>query len=160
MSFFVQATSDSRYRTGRGIASLMLAAVLVVMAVAQLFTFEDFPETIMQMDLLWSGETAAMFQAALIVILEVAALPYLLFMPLSPAGRLVSMAAGWLAVTWWVYVSFWITITQNEMPNGGLLGATVDISSGWWMVGFSLMLALLAVWAARDGGLYARTSKK
>lgn len=117
------------------------------MAVAQLFTFEDFPGVIAQMDLP-GGEAFASIYAAFIVTVEIAALPFLLSMRLSPAARIVSMIAGWVAIAGWLFLSLWVNAVQPSTVDSGLLGATVSITAGWWEVFFSLALTVLAAWVA------------
>ena len=148
MSFFVRSTAAPKPKT-KNIrpVSLLLAGIFIVMAVAQLFTFEDFPGVIIQMNLP-GGEMFASPRAALIVILEIAALPFLLFMQLSPAARAFSMFAGWAVVIVWMATSLWTNIVVMATVNSGFLGATVSLASGWWMVLFSLALGTLAAWAA------------
>ena len=118
------------------------------LAVCQLFTFEKFPGVIMQLGLPWNNEIAASLQAALLVILEVAALPFLLFMPLSRLARVVSMVAGWMVIVWWVGITLWSNGATTESLNSGLLGATIELPAGWWMLFFTGALAVLAGWAA------------
>ncbi|MDN5274792.1 MAG: rane protein of unknown function [Candidatus Saccharibacteria bacterium] len=148
MSFFVKSTPASVPKTKniRPI-SLGLAAVLVIMVVAQLFTFETFPKVIADM-LLPGGSDVSSIRAALIVTLEVAALPFLLSMRLSPAMRVVSMVAGWFAITAWFVASLWVNLSPNMGMNSGLLGDTISVPVGWWSVLFCLSLGVLAAWSA------------
>lgn len=116
----------------------------MILAVAQLFTFEKFPDVIMGLGLPWNNEVTAALQAALLVILEVAALPFLLFMPLSRLARVVSMVAGWLVIVWWVGIALWSNGMATSAPNTGLLGATIETPVGWWMIFVTGGLAILA----------------
>jgi hypothetical protein len=148
MSYFVQATSPSHPKTKNvRTISIALAGVLATMAVAQLFTFEKFPDVIQQM---WlpGGEAIATVRAALIVVFEIGAIPFLLFMRLSPAMRFVSMVSGWLAIMAWMGASLWQNISGGVIANSGLLGATVRLPVGWWNVLFCLALGILAAWVA------------
>jgi hypothetical protein len=148
MSVFVQATSAPKPKTKNirtiGIA---LTAAFVVMAVAQLFTFEDFPGVISTM---WMPGDAmlASVKAALIVTLEIGAIPFLLSMRLSPAMRFVSMLSGWLAIAAWFTVTLWQNLSSGVIVNSGLLGATVKLPVGWWNVLFCIALGILAAWVA------------
>jgi hypothetical protein len=126
--------------------SIAFAAVLVVMAVAQLFTFEKFPHVISQMWLPYS-ELSSVY-AAFIVTFEVAALPFLLSMRLSPAMRAVSMVAGWLSVLVWLAVALWENLSGNVTANGGFLGDTLSLPVGWWNVLFCIALGVMAAWAS------------
>ncbi len=148
MTWLVQATAASRPKTKNiRTVGIGLAAVFVVMAVAQLFTFEDFPETIAAM---WlpGGDAVASVRAALIVTLEVAAVPFLLSMRLSPAMRFLSMVAGWLAIAAWFVASIWQNLSSGVIVNSGLLGPTVKLPVGWWNMLFCVALGILAAWAA------------
>jgi hypothetical protein len=148
MSHFVQATPASQPKTKNiQTASLALVAVLVMMAVAQLFTFEKFPAVISGM---WlpGGDIFSPLYAALIVSFEVLAVPFLLSMRLSPAMRVFSMVAGWITVAAWFVVALWENMTQDVISNSGLLGASVHLPVGWWSVLFSIALGVLAAWAS------------
>lgn len=147
MSFLSKATEAPKPKTRNAwMASLLLAAFLVIMAVGQLFTFEDFPRTI---DAMWlpGGLTFATIVAALIVTLEVLALPFLLGLRLSVAMRILSMIFGWLAIVAWLAVSIG-NVLNADVANSGLLGATVSLPVGWWSILFCMALGILAVWAA------------
>ena len=148
MSWFVKATAAQRPKTKNiRTVGLGLAGVFVVMAVAQLFTFEKFPEVITAM---WlpGDELFSPVRAAVIVTLEVAAVPFLLSMRLSPAMRFISMVAGWMAIVAWLVATIWQNISSGVISNSGLLGASVSLPVGWWNVLFCVALAVLAAWAA------------
>lgn len=148
MSFFVQSTVAPAPKTGniRPVA-IALAAVFIVMAVAQLFTFEKFPEVLANV---WlpGGKPMAQVYAAVIVTLEVFALPFLLGMRLSPAMRVFSMVAGWLTVMFWLAVTLWENFSGDVIANSGLLGDTVSLPVGWWNILFCVALGILAAWAS------------
>jgi len=148
MSVFVQATSAMRPKTKNiRTVGIALTAVFVVMAVAQLFTFEDFSAVIDAMWLPGGGGMSSVW-AALIVVFEVAAVPFLLSMRLSPAMRFVSMVSGWLAIAMWFTATLWQNLSSGVIVNSGLLGATVTLPVGWWNVLFCVALGILAAWAA------------
>jgi hypothetical protein len=117
------------------------------MAVAQLFSFEDYGSVFAGMWLPGGADMASLY-AAVIVILEVGAVPFLLMMFLSRAMRVLSMMAAWAAVIFW----FVVTVAQNGskhiIANDGMLGATVPLPVGWWAVLFSIALGIMAAWAA------------
>ncbi len=123
---------------------MLLAAILIAMVVAQLFTFEKFPDVIAHMGLPAGNDFAAL-RAALIAILEVASVPFLLGMRLSHLARIVSMVAGWMVVIAWTFASVW---TYGAGVNGGLLGATIPLRSAWWTILFCLGLIGLTIWTA------------
>lgn len=145
MSFFVQSTTSPTPKTKYvELTSIMLAAVFVILAVAQLYSYEDFPDVVAN---LWlpGGRAAADLWAVMIVILEVAAIPFLLSMKLSPAMRVVSMLAGWLSVVSWIAVTIWINVSVNAVTNGAVLGATIPVVASWYLVcGFVIFAGILA----------------
>lgn len=148
MSFFVMSTPARPPKTSNvRLVSLSLAAVFVVLAVAQLFKFEDFPGVIAGF---WlpGGETVARLVAALLVTCEVLALPFLLAMRLSPAMRILSMGLGWLVIAGWLFLALWANCTTNVIGSMGIFGATLRIPVGWWAAFFFVALAVLAGWAA------------
>lgn len=148
MSFFVQSTPATSPKTENvKYASIALAAVFVLLAVAQLYSFEDFPQVIASMGL-EGGRPMAEVYAALLVTGEVLALPFLLGMRLSPAMRAVSMLVGWLVVLSWLKIAIFLNVTTNAVTNSGVLGATIPVPAGWWMVCLFVALALLTVWAS------------
>jgi len=148
MSFIAKSTAPRRPKTKNiRMVSLLLAAIITVMAVAQLFTFERFGEVIVGMGLPVSA-TWGQVIAAFIVTLEVLALPFLLFMRLSHLMRVISVVSGWLVVKAWFILSIWVNIVTPASSNTGLLGATVPVAVGWWMVFFTLGLVILDGWIA------------
>ncbi|MFI5212810.1 MAG: hypothetical protein ACHQTE_02520 [Candidatus Saccharimonadales bacterium] len=149
MSIFVQATDAPRYENGvvTGV-SLVLAGIFAVMAVAQLFTYEDFPAALSGYWLL-GGQVSVHLVAALLVTFEVFTLPFLLRMRVSPLMRLMSLAFAWLAAAVWLVLSLWVVTTTNALTNAGLLGATVRLTPGWWQVVFSVALLALVGFITR-----------
>lgn len=147
MSFFVHATPAVTPKTPntRRVA-ILVAAIYIVLALAQLFSFTRFSSVIYDM---WlpavDGQTAALL-AALVVIGEVFAVPFLLSMRLSPAMRVVSMGLGWLVTIWWIVTLLWQNIMGSAPNSSGLFGATVALPVGWWSVCFMLGVAVLVAW--------------
>ena len=145
MSFFVKSTPAIQPRTKNiRFISVGLAAVLIVMVIAQLFKFETFPDVIAATGV--PGES--LVWAAMIVICEVLALPFLLAMRLSPAMRMVSMVSGWIVVAMWLKISLWVNFSSGTVENGGLLGDTIALPAGWWSIPICLSLGILAAWAS------------
>jgi len=124
-----------------------VAAVFMVMAVAQLFAFEDFPAVIEDF---WLSldDRGVQLLAAIIVTLEVTALPFLLSMRLSLLARIVSMIAGWLVIAIWLGLLLWQNVSVNVIANNGLLGETIALPVGAWSVLFMLTLAVAMAWAS------------
>jgi hypothetical protein len=145
MSFFVTSSPARKPKTKNiRTISLALAVVFTGMAVAQLFTFEDFPAVIAHM---WLPGDSSVWAAG-IVTLEVLALPFLLAMRVSLAMRAVSMVAGWLVVAMWLYITTWGNVSSDIIANSGLLGETISLPVGWWTVLFCMALGVLAAWTA------------
>lgn len=146
MKFFVSPEVASKPLTPQSSqVSLLFAGLIALMAVAQLFTFEDFIFLIEDLSLPLA--LPPLLTASFMVIAEVMALPFLLRMTLSPAFRWLSMALGWLVVVFWLFVSFWIWLQSPQVDTVGFLGA-ITLPPGPWMVLFSISLAILAIWSS------------
>ena len=149
MSFFVQATkAKAPKNTNAGKVALFFAAILIVLAIGQLFSFAKFGAAIYDMGLPGIDNAAAKLLAALVTIMEVLAVPFLFRMYLSPLMRVFSMVLGWLSVAWWLYVLIWQNLMTTMLGNNGLLGGTLALPVGWWAVCFMLGVAVLAGWAS------------
>jgi hypothetical protein len=148
MSLFVTPTEapEARSAESRHI-SLFYAGILVVMVLAQLFTFETFLELIGSFGLP-GGLSMAYVLTAILVASEVFALPFLLRMVLSPAFRWLSMACGVLVGALWVFLSSWVVIGGATVTTIGFLGTVVETMPGWWAVLLSVALLLLGIWSA------------
>ena len=158
MRLFVQPTTAPAPKTNNtSWVSLALAAILIGLAVAQLYSFEDFPEVITGLGLP-GGAIWASTYASLLVTGEVLALPFLLRMTLSPAMRIVSMVTGWMVIVAWFIIMIWTNINIDEPVNSGILGATVPVALGWWAVCVFVALGALAAWSA--WGMWPCPTKK
>lgn len=148
MSVFVDVTSAPVPKSTQvRLVAIFLAGIFTVMAVAQLFTFEDFPALINDLLPMGSMQSAKLI-AALIVTSEVLAIPFLLGMALSPLMRRCSMALGWVVVLFWLFMSVWLNVTDTIATTNGFLGTTIKLPIGWWSVFFSLGLVVLMIWAS------------
>lgn len=156
MSFFVLPTltpkPKSKYIQPM---SLFLAGVLMIMAVAQLFTYEDFASVLSAL-----GFERSTGIAVVIVVAEVMSLPFLLFMNLSPAARAASMFAGWVAIGWWVWAQLISNLARHGDINSGLLGATLEIPLGWGSFFIAMALAVLCAWVSWGMWPLGRAAKK
>jgi hypothetical protein len=123
------------------------AAILVVMAVAQLFSFDDFLKLVTDFGFP-GGVRAGYFLASFLVTVEVFAIPFLLRMSLSPAFRWVSMVCGWLVALIWAKITIWLVIKEGIVDNVGFLGTSVPVMPGVWAVFISIALGILAAWAS------------
>lgn len=140
-------------------AALLLAGILVIMLVGQLFTFEKFPG-VMQGLGFFSSEESSRIASALIVIFELAALPFLLRMQLSYLAHICSMAAGWAVILYWLITSVFLNITLNLSDNSGVLGDTLPVPVGAWMITFFMALGVLHGWASYGMWPFSGASKK
>lgn len=148
MSIVVTATQapNPKSQASRQIA-LAYAAFLTAMALAQLFTLERFLSLFSSFHLpLDAGLVTAL--PAVLVALEVAALPFLLRMWLSPAFRVVSMGAGWLVAFLWTGIALWVVLTRQAPDTIGFLGTAVPLIPGTWAVCVGAMMGLAAAWAS------------
>lgn len=152
MPLFVQPVSaplarsiESRY------VALCVAAVFVLLVVAQLFTFEKFIPLVASFGV-EGGEPVAQLLVSILVTLEVAAVPFLLRMRISPLARLVSMVSGWLAVSMLLISQIILNAFAGSATSNGLLGATIELPVGWWSVALMAGFAVLVAWAS--WGLY------
>jgi hypothetical protein len=148
MRFFVTASSAPKPKSAyMPLVALLFASIILSMAVAQLFHFEDFVPLVERFGLPGSVLAAHLF-ASCIVVLEVAALPFLLRMPLSLAMRFVSMISGWLVVGLWLVVQVYLNVNGISLDNSGLFGTVVETNVSWMMVFGLLLLGALAAWAS------------
>jgi len=148
MSIFVKPVPapTSKTKDSQRVA-LFYAGILVIMAVAQLFSFEDFLKLITDFGFP-GGAQFAYFLAAYLVTVEVFALPFLLRMPLSVAFRWLSMVAGWLVAFIWAVITVWLALYDGTVNNVGFLGTVIETIPGWWALCLSLALGILAAWAS------------
>jgi len=154
----VSATPSQVPKTkNAGVISLLYATIIIILLVAQLFTFEDFPALLAALGLP-GGEMCGHITAVVLVIFELLALPFLLRMYLSPAFRIVSMIAGWLTAGTLLFLTIWES--GGHTSNSILLGATVPLPTGAWNICMSLALCVLATWASWGLWPFGRTRKK
>lgn len=133
-----QSPSVSAYARALGVS---YAGLLTILALAQLFTFEDFIEILPAAVGAPNSQYAGLL-APLIVVCEVFALPYLLRMSVSPAFRGVSMVFGWLVPLFWLIVA----ITGGVMAlNTGILGSLVMMDAANTMI-LSLLLFVIGAY--------------
>ncbi len=148
MSIFTKTTLADKPKTVEsGLAAYLFAGLLIIFAVGQLFEFDKFIELFGAFNFL-GGEAVSRIAAAMIVVFEVFALPFLLGMRLSKLFRIVSMVLGWFAVFGWLKISLWINMAANSATNFGLLGTKIQLIPGWWAVPFCVALCILAVWVS------------
>lgn len=121
---------------------LVQAGILVVLILAQLFTFEDYLNIFYSM-YLWDKPLTYLF-ASTIVAAEVLSLLFLLRLKLSPAMRVFSMFLLWFVSATWVSLSVFLPINQPALSTTGLLGGLVDITS-WQLAVFGIVFSILTI---------------
>jgi len=148
MNIFVKATKAKKPRTSESQKiAYAYAAVLIIFALTQLFTFDKFLILVESFSLPGGNIVARLFVST-IVTSEVLALPFLLGLNLSQLMRVVSMVLGWAVTLAWLKVTLWFLFTTNSVSNIGLLGTTVSLIPGWWLVFVSIALGILSAWAS------------
>lgn len=143
-------------------ASIYLAFFFVVAALTQLFAFESYPDVIRSYGLPMVDELALPL-AAVVVCLEVFAIPYLLWMRISRLMHLVSFTCGWLVLVYWLGVGVWQSLVDFHIANAGLFGAKLLLPQGWWLVSYiAVLMTLMAfvLWSSRSVVQRNSTSKK
>lgn len=148
MNFPVKATVAPKPRTkeSRQMA-ILFAGILVIFAVTQLFTFDEFITIIPALELPL-GPAMTYLLAPLIVATEVFALPFLLGMSLSVGFRWLSMFCSWFVAATWLFISFWTASVQSDVETMGLLGGLANLEPGWWAVFIAIALCILTVWTS------------
>jgi hypothetical protein len=123
-------------------AATLLAVILTIFALAQLFAFDELAPAIGTM--LTVGPSAHLIAASLVVA-EVFALPFLLRLRMDTAFRVTSMILGWIAITMLlILVSKEVALHQTHSI---LLGAKIPLVAGMWNILLMLALGILAFWA-------------
>lgn len=158
MTFFAIAVPAPTPKTNNvPKVALFLAAIMLVMAVAQLFHFEDFVPLVEDFGLPGGVMIAQLFATG-VVVLEVAALPFLLRMRLSKAMRFVSMVSGWLVLMLWMLVQIYLNSVYPDVQNNGLVGSVVEVGVGWWSVFLLAAFGVLSAWVS--WGMWPLTRRK
>ena len=155
MSMFAVSTKAPKPKTANIKAiSLFFAGGLLLLALLQLFSFEEFPERLIAVGITpWAAPLLATF----FVVFEVLALPFALSMRLSPAFRVVSMVAGWLVAV----NLLTLAIVENLISpagNDAVLGATLTLPIGMWAICMTLALCVVAGWTS--WGMWPFPSRK
>ncbi len=144
MKLFATITQAPLTRSthSRAIA-LFLAGLLTLMAIAQLFTFEEFIQLIND----FTATSSGMLIAACVIVAEVLSLPFLLRMPLSRAFRWVSASLVFLVTTFWLVVSVLIVFSASSIQSIGFFGGLGALTPGAWAVLFTLAMFIMAAWS-------------
>lgn len=146
MSFFVKATAAPKPKSSNirklGIG---LSTLYAMMAITQLFSMPAFIDVIFQINM--PSITVAAIAAGLLIASEIAAIPFLLGLKLSPLMRLVSLKAGYVVIIAWLVLSI-INITSSAAQTLGLFGGDVLIVPGWWVLWYLLGLMIVQIWVS------------
>lgn len=106
--------------------ALFQAGVLVIIILAQLFTYEDMLAIFSSMYL--ADATNTHLIASSLVAAEVFSLPFLLRLRLSPAMRVFSMLLLWIVSSFWFLLGVLLPLKEPAMTSTGLMGGLVDVS--------------------------------
>lgn len=105
---------------------LGLAAIFVIITVAQLFTFEDFI-VIIEKSLTPVSVFLAAIAPPLLVVSGVFFLPFLLRMRISIAFRWLSMILGWVSSALWLFLA---VRSFYDDSSFAILGSVVSVPGG------------------------------
>lgn len=125
------------------------ASLIVLLVLAQLFHFEQLPGAFVEMGVP-NYELLSRFVAMLIVIVELAALPYLIGMPLSKRWMRLSRASVLGIGLVWVAVVAWSFGAGATDSVAAVFGTALSITSGEWLLWFAILFAVLLSFAVID----------
>lgn len=140
MKDFINAIFPAEFK--RNIAywrGFVLGLVFLILAVTQLFKFEDFPDLISAMHLRDFGAVPWVL-AIIFPLLEIASLPYLISMRVPATVREYSKWSGLAVTILWLGLTIWTSVYMGGAVESGLFGGTVGTNSGWWSVLFAALL--------------------
>lgn len=100
----------------------LTALILLAMVLTQLVTFDKFVPILQDYNLN-GGQTMTKLTAAVIVISELFALPFLLRLRLSPLARICSAILGFVAAVLWLGLSIVGIAHHAVLSNTGLFGS-------------------------------------
>ena len=122
------------------VARLVLAVCVLVMLLAQLFTFEKFPGLLADASL-WGG------WAVVLVVLELLWMPYLVDMRVSAKARRLSAEVGMVVL---ILLGYLAVNTYGD-EQSALFGATVAVPGSWaaWFLAGLWGLFFVVVWGER-----------
>lgn len=134
---------------------LVLAGVYVFLVIMQLFTFEKFPNVIETFGLPGSMVAVTMV-AMLLPILEVLSLPFLLSMSVARILHAISRMAVLAVAAVWFAISLWL-VMMAPLAESGIFGATISLPAGWWLVGYCLVLLVVAILCVKQPFSHKKT---
>lgn len=137
--------------------SIALAIIFVVMAVSQLFTFEEFVPYVVAV---FGGSAEWAILAPVLIVAEIFALPFLLSMSVSKAFRWLSMLLSWVVVGIWAAIVLVTLLTLPSVDTIGFIGMVAPVVPGWWALCVVIAMALLVIWASWGNWPIASKPKK
>lgn len=129
--------------------ALSLAVLFLMMAMFQLFTFEQF-FSVVQSHSLPGGDLVTRALTYIIPLIELAALPYLLSMNISTRMRQISRTTVLAVPALWIVVTLWTFLHTNSSTNVGLFGATISVYADWWALTYLALLVISAIVVYRE----------
>jgi hypothetical protein len=141
-----KAVNSSQKLTFSQLVGFIYAGILTALAVAQLFKFDEFIDLISKNSRV--GGEVAFVLAAMIVVFEIFAIPYLVEMRTLRPIKLFSLICVLMAGMFWIVMSFSIGIIE-PVADIGLLGTVIPIKSGIEAMVCSLFIAGLSIFMTR-----------
>jgi len=131
------------------ILALLIAAILTLMAVLQLFWYEDLSNEISVLLPIECVQTSMVIAAAF-VITEVLAIAYFLPLALSALARWCLRVVALAVPIAWIGVMKYALLSE-QAANAVYLGAKFDIPLNWWhVIAMTLLLIAAGVVVAQD----------
>jgi hypothetical protein len=150
MKRYIQRSLPAEFFTHPAyLRALALGFVYLFLAITQLFTYEKFAG-ITELYLLPGDGFTTVLLAALIPLLEVASMPFLLSMKVSNRTYRISRVATIAVPSLWLLISLWLVLTADMTTESGLMGATLPVGSGLWLVAFAALLLWGAILVVRE----------
>ena len=120
------------------------AAVLAVMAILQIISFNEFKDWLQSIRIGWPTAVAVG-----IIVAELWGALSLLRIPMPPVLRFIGVALAILVTGFWFIETLYLaTSTAGQLPNSGYFGKYLAQSPGWWTVLEATVMLFLIVYAA------------
>lgn len=141
MKWKIKATESPKLKKPYAAKILwILAGVMLVMALLHLIRIDKLIPVVAEI----LGESTATWFVALLVIIEVFALPYLLRMKVSPGFRIVS--GLWVIVVPLVWTCYTIWALGNGLSTGQF-SSYVSTPASWWLIVLNVAWLGVSYWA-------------
>jgi hypothetical protein len=120
------------------------AAVLAVMAILQIISFNEFKDWLESIRIGWPVAVAVA-----IIIAELLGALSLLRIPMPVMLRFLGVGLAILVTGFWFVETLYLTTsTAGQLPNSGYFGKYLSQSPGWWTVLEATIMLFLIVYAA------------